>query len=72
MTQISQFLTDGLSKLHPAIQASEQIYIKAEPYIEALITKFWLYWALLQPYHPEEFLPAIAGILLIFFLEELF
>ena len=56
-----------LDKATPALIAIGNVLAMLEPYVVAM----WVYlqhvWEKLQPYHPEEMFPALAGFVLVFF-----
>eukprot|EP00227_Mantoniella_beaufortii_P013801 CAMPEP_0197581922 /NCGR_PEP_ID=MMETSP1326-20131121/5287_1 /TAXON_ID=1155430 /ORGANISM="Genus nov. species nov., Strain RCC2288" /LENGTH=361 /DNA_ID=CAMNT_0043145901 /DNA_START=35 /DNA_END=1120 /DNA_ORIENTATION=+ len=56
-----------LDKATPALVMAGSFIDTAEPYFFAAIAYLQHIWAILQPYHPQEFLPAIAGFVLVFF-----
>eukprot|EP00740_Mantoniella_antarctica_P019794 CAMPEP_0198705718 /NCGR_PEP_ID=MMETSP1468-20131203/390571_1 /TAXON_ID=1461545 /ORGANISM="Mantoniella sp, Strain CCMP1436" /LENGTH=276 /DNA_ID=CAMNT_0044464591 /DNA_START=125 /DNA_END=955 /DNA_ORIENTATION=- len=51
----------------PAVVSLGNLVDVAEPYFCAALAYLQYVLALLQPYHPEEFMPAIAGFVLVFF-----
>ena len=56
-----------LDKAAPAFAVLSQVFAIVYPYIEMAFTYLAVVWEKLQPYHPQEFMPAIAGFVLVFF-----
>ena len=56
-----------LDKAAPAFAVLSQVFAIVYPYIEMAFTYLAVVWEKLQPYHPQEFMPAIAGFCLVFF-----
>ena len=56
-----------LDKAGPAFAILSQVFAIVFPYIEMAFTFLAVLWEKLQPYHPQEFMPAIAGFCLVFF-----
>lgn len=56
-----------LDKAAPAFAVLSQVFAIVFPYIEMAFTYLAVVWEKLQPYHPQEFMPAIAGFCLVFF-----
>ena len=56
-----------LDKATPALVAVGNLIDIVEPYFFAAVAYLKHVWLILQPYHPQEFLPAIAGFVLVFF-----
>jgi len=56
-----------LDKTAPALVAASRLATMSEPYVTASIALARRTWIALQPYHPQEFGPAIVGFLLCFF-----
>lgn len=56
-----------LDKAAPAFAVLSQVFAIVFPYIEMAFTYLAVVWEKLQPYHPQEFMPAIAGFVLVFF-----
>jgi len=56
-----------LSQAAPALVAASRLAVRSEPYAVAAISGCRRAWAALEPYHPQEFGPAIVGFLLCFF-----
>uniref|UniRef100_A0A061R3F9 Uncharacterized protein n=1 Tax=Tetraselmis sp. GSL018 TaxID=582737 RepID=A0A061R3F9_9CHLO len=56
-----------LAQSAPFIEKLGELYNACEPYVESLWNKSQAIWRQLEPYHPEEFLPALFGLSLVFF-----
>lgn len=56
-----------LSQAGPALVAASRLAARGEPYAIAVVSGCRRAWTALQPYHPQEFGPAIVGFLLCFF-----
>lgn len=56
-----------LDKAAPALVMVSTALGLAEPYVVALWAYLQYVWEKLQPYHPEEMFPALAGFVLVFF-----
>jgi len=56
-----------LEKATPYIVKGGELLDQAEPYVLAFITYLNVLYSKIEPYHPWEFLPAIAGFILVFF-----
>ena len=56
-----------LDKAAPALVMVTTAFGIAEPYVVALWAYLQYVWEKLQPYHPEELFPALAGFVLVFF-----
>ena len=54
-----------LDKAGPAFAILSQVFAIVFPYIEMAFTFLAVLWEKLQPYHPQEFMPAIAGFCLV-------
>jgi len=62
-----QKLKGHLKKLTPAVERLAQMYAQASPHIQKVRTKCNNAWSMVKPYHPEEFLPVIVGLVMAFF-----
>jgi hypothetical protein len=56
-----------LDKAAPLLVAASTGFAMVEPYAVALWVYLQYVWEKLQPYHPEEMFPALAGFVLVFF-----
>ena len=56
-----------LDKAGPVFAILSQVFAVVFPYLQMAFTFLAGAWEKLQPYHPEEFMPAIAGFVLVFF-----
>lgn len=56
-----------LDKAAPLLVAASTGFAMVEPYAVALWAYLQYVWEKLQPYHPEEMFPALAGFVLVFF-----
>ena len=56
-----------LDKAAPLLVMLSTAFGIAEPYVVMIWTYLQFFWEKLQPYHPEEMFPALAGFVLVFF-----
>mmetsp|Transcript_27805 Transcript_27805/g.71581 ORF Transcript_27805/g.71581 Transcript_27805/m.71581 type:complete len:330 (+) Transcript_27805:79-1068(+) len=56
-----------LKQMQPFLQKAANAYNVVEPYLEKGWTLAVKGWEKLQPYHPEEFIPIIIGLVMIFY-----
>mmetsp|Transcript_23191 Transcript_23191/g.38146 ORF Transcript_23191/g.38146 Transcript_23191/m.38146 type:complete len:321 (+) Transcript_23191:31-993(+) len=60
-------LREVIAKCQPYLMLAQHYIVLAQPYIDQAIFQANKTWDALQPYHPEEFLPALCGLTLVFF-----
>jgi len=60
-------VVETLKQLEPVIAKIQELFYLALPYILLFIEKIKELWKVLEPYHPEEFAPALFGLFMTFF-----
>eukprot|EP00193_Tetraselmis_chui_P010979 CAMPEP_0177788182 /NCGR_PEP_ID=MMETSP0491_2-20121128/21953_1 /TAXON_ID=63592 /ORGANISM="Tetraselmis chuii, Strain PLY429" /LENGTH=326 /DNA_ID=CAMNT_0019309709 /DNA_START=205 /DNA_END=1185 /DNA_ORIENTATION=+ len=60
-------IQEVLTQLKPYFQKAADVYNSVEPYVEKGCALAEVGWAKLQPYHPEEFVPMLVGLVMIFY-----
>lgn len=63
--KLSDVLAEYLLKLKPVIVKASEALDKAQPYFDKGVAEINKGWAKLQPYHPEEFVPLLIGLILV-------
>ena len=66
-TRFATLMRPMLEKTTPLFALLSQTIATIEPYVIALVAYFNHLATILKPYHPEEFLPAMCGFVLVFF-----
>lgn len=66
-TKAAGMIRPYLDKATPALVFVGNLVDVSEPYIFATLAYLQHVWLIMQPYHPHEFLPALAGFVLVFF-----
>eukprot|EP01127_Copromyxa_protea_P014478 TRINITY_DN403_c0_g2_i1.p1 TRINITY_DN403_c0_g2~~TRINITY_DN403_c0_g2_i1.p1 ORF type:complete len:390 (-),score=94.40 TRINITY_DN403_c0_g2_i1:34-1203(-) len=61
-----------LQKAKPVVEMAKQASTAAIPYLLIVQEYFFLAWAYVEPYHPEEFAPALLGLFMAFFGSQFF